>query len=413
MTEQMAFIRLKLVQNVHNNNIGEFSGMQRTTKRKYLIGGIIVSSALVAFGMTKMKPEPPKKERVEIDMLVDVLELETITANFSVRSQGTVRPRTETILSAEISGTITSISSKFIAGGVFDKNEVLMRIDPTNYTVALEKAQALVRQRQIEYDGAAKLRQSGYRAEAELASAAAALASAKAESVRANRDLERTYIRLPYEGMVRAKEADLGRFVTPGTRLGVVFATDYAEVRLPLTDLDLSVVDLPDPSEITRSGGAPGPAVTLSAVQRGRLTEWDAQIVRSEGVVDEQSRVTYAVARVVDPYRLHNDGTPLPMGSFVTASIDGSTVDGIIRVPRTALRGSDQLIFVDDDSRLRIRNIQFSRSDADYVYVTEGAVAGDRIVVTALETPVNGTKVRTGEDDESGTSQLATADEGD
>lgn len=387
--------------------------MQRTTKRKFLIAGIIGSSVLVAGGMASMKAEPPKKERVEIDMLVEVLELEPITAEFTVSSQGNVRPRTETIISAEVSGTITSISPKFIAGGVFDENEVLMRIDPTNYTVALEKAQALVRQRQIEYDGAAKLRQSGYRAEAELASAEAALASAKAESVRANRDLERTYIRLPYEGMVRSKEVDLGRFVNQSTRLGVVFATDYAEVRLPLTDLDLSVVDLPDPSEITASGGAPGPAVTLSAIQRGELREWDAQIVRSEGVIDEESRVTYAVARVVDPYRLHNEGTPLPMGSFVSASIEGSTVDGIIRVPRTALRGSDQLIFVDEESRLRIRDVQFSRSDAEYVYITAGAVAGDRVVVTALETPVNGTKVRTEDDEEPGDSQIATAEESD
>lgn len=392
--------------------------MSRREKRKkrFIALGILLAAFGASVAMIAVfKKPPPKKERVEVDMLVDVLELESMTANFSVRSQGTVRPRTETILSAEVSGTITSISPKFIAGGVFQANEVLMRIDPTNYTVDVDEAEALVKQRQIEYDGAAKLRQSGYRAEAELASAAAALASAKANLVRARRDLERTYIRLPYEGMVRAKEVDLGRFVNPGTRLGVVFATDYAEVRLALTDRDLAVVDLPDPVEITESGGAPGPAVTLSAVQRGKPVEWQAQIVRSEGVVDENSRVTYAVARVTDPYRLHTEGTPLPMGTFVTATIEGSTLDGIVRVPRSALRGSDQLIFVDDESRLRIRNIQIARADARYVYVSGGAEPGDQIVVTSLETPVNGMKVRTGDevpdDDETASSQLATAEE--
>lgn len=388
--------------------------MSRQRKRRNLVAALAIIGASVALSVVMIavfKKPPPKKERLEVDMLVEVLELQPMTMSFSVRSQGTVRPRTETVLSAEVSGTIVSISPKFIAGGVFDKGEVLMRIDPTNYTVALEQAQALVKQRQIEYDGAAKLRQSGYRAEAELASAAAALATAQAERVRANRDLERTFIRLPFEGMVRAKEVDLGRFVTPGTRLGVVFATDNAEVRLPLTDLDLAVVNLPYPAEITESGVAPGPAVTLSAVQRGKLTEWQAQIVRSEGVVDEKSRVTYAVASVVDPYRLHNDGPPLPMGTFVTATIDGSTLDGIIRVPRTALRGSDQLIFVDDDSRLRIRDVQIARADADYVYVAAGATAGDRIVVTALETPVNGTRVRTANDAGTGNSPIVTAGE--
>ena len=393
--------------------------MSRQRKRRNLIVSLLVIGASVVASIALIaifKKPPEKKEQPRVAPLVEVLELDEMTAEFVVRSQGTVRPRTETILSAEVSGTITDISPKFIAGGVFGRNEVLMRIDPTNYTVDVEQAEALVKQRQIEYDGALKLRASGYRAEAELASAAAALASAKAALVRANRDLERTYIRLPYEGMVRSKEVDLGQFVNPGSRLGVVFATDYAEVRLPLTDGDLAVVELPSPSEITASGGAPGPSVTLSAIQRGKPVSWNARIVRSEGVVDENSRVTYAVARIEDPYRRHSDGVPLPMGTFVTASIAGSTLEGIVRVPRSALRGSDQLIFVDDESRLRIRDIRIARADENYVYVSDGAMPGDRIVVSAIDTPVNGLKVRTGsepDDSETAASQLATAEESD
>lgn len=385
--------------------------MQRSLKRRFLIGGIIATAAGIAVLMANMKPEPPKKERVEIDTLVDVLVLETMTADFSIRSQGTVRPRTETVLSAEVSGTVTSVSPSFVAGGVFSKGDVLMRIDPTNYGVAVKKADALVMQRQIEFDGAAKLRKSGYRAESEYASAAAALASAEAELVRAKRDLERTYVRLPYDGIVRAKETDIGQFVNPGTRLGVVFATDFAEVRLPLTDVDLAFVDLPEAVDVGKSGGVDGPGVILSAIQKGKPQTWEATIVRSEGVVDESSRVTYAVARIVDPYRLHSDGVPLPMGSFVSATIDGKSLQGVIRVPRNALRGSDRLIFVDDESRLRIRQIEIIRADAEYVYLTGGAAPGDRIVMTALETPLNGMKVRTSDDTATDSSQLATSAE--
>ena len=73
-------------------------------------------------------------------------------------------------------------------------------------------------------------------------SASAALATARAELVRARRNLERTYIRLPYDGLVRQKSADLGQFVSPGTKLGVTFSTEVAEIRLPLTDQDLADV---------------------------------------------------------------------------------------------------------------------------------------------------------------------------
>jgi RND family efflux transporter MFP subunit len=362
--------------------------------RILIVLGLPVLAIIAVMAMVSMKAEPPKKERVDLDPIVDVIELKLMSVDFEVQSQGTVRPRTETILSAEVSGTITEISPKFVAGGVFQENEVLMRIDPTNYTVELRQAQALVKQRQIEFDGASKLREQGYRAEAELASAAAALATAKANMVRAQRNLQRTYIRLPYEGIVRAKETDLGQFVNAGTRLGVTFATDFAEIRLPLTDNDLAFVDLPDAAEMTASGSVDGPSVVLTATQKGLQASWPATIVRSEGVVDESSRVTYAVARVTDPYRLHTDGNSLPVGTFVAATIQGSTVADVFRLPRGVVRGSDELIFVDGDNTLSIRVVNILRSDAQYVYVNEGANAGERIVTTAIQTPVNGMPVR-------------------
>ena len=376
-----------------------------------LIGGILLGAVAIAVLLVSMKPQPPKRETVDLDPLVEVQVLQPMTANFTIGSQGTVKPRTETVLSAEVQGTITSISPKFIAGGVFERNEVLMRIDPTNYEVALLQAEALVKQRTIEFEGADKLRSQGYRAETEYASAAAALASAEAELVRAQRNLERTHIRVPYEGIVRAKETDLGQFVNPGTRLGVVFATDYAEVRLPLTDSDLAFVDLPNAVEIGESGSADGPSVRLSAVQKGKLVEWDARIVRSEGVVDEKSRVTYAVARVEDPYRRHGDGPALPIGTFVSASIEGSAAENVIRVPRAVLRGSDQLLFVDEDNKLRIRKVDIVRADSQHIYIGGGADAGERVIVTAIETPVNGMAVRTGDDaDDAGNTQVASGE---
>jgi RND family efflux transporter MFP subunit len=372
--------------------------MQARGLRVLLIVAILAGALAIFLVLTGLREPPARKEAEILAPLVEVMELQPMQAAFRIASQGTVRPRTQTTLSSEISGTIVEISPKWIAGGVFAAGEVLMRIDPTNYRVAVTQAEALVRQRQIEYEGARKLRSQGYRAESEYASAAAALATAEAELVRAKRNLERTSIRLPYAGMVRSKDADIGQFVNPGTRLGVTFATDYAEVRLPLTDRDLAFVDLPYAAEITASGESEGPDVLLSAQQRGQLVEWPAKIVRSEGVVDESSRVTYAVAKIEDPYALGNEREPLPMGTFVTASIEGVAMQGLLRVPRYALHGSDQLLFVDSESTLRIRSVNIVRADAEYAYINGGAEAGERVILTALESPINGMPVRTAED---------------
>jgi RND family efflux transporter MFP subunit len=369
--------------------------MQSRWKRVLLIVAILAGGVVASIAMSALREPPAKKEAERLDMLVEVQVLKPMNANFSIQSQGTVRPRTETVLSSEVSGTIVHVSPKWMAGGVFEKDEVLMRVDPTNYTVAVDQAKALVKQRQIEFDGAEKLLSQGYRAESEHASAAAALASAKAELVRANRNLERTSIRLPYAGMVRSKEADLGQFVNPGTRVGVVFAIDYAEVRLPLTDQDLGFLDLPGAIDIRDTGVGNGPEVELRTVTRGETTSWTARIVRTEGVVDEKSRVTYAVALIADPYQLLGDEKVLPMGTFVSATIAGTRREGVYRVSRSALKGASELLFVDDDDTIQIRAVNIVRSDTDYAYIEGGVEEGERIILTAVESPVSGMRVRT------------------
>ena len=360
--------------------------------------GIPGLAVVIVLVMIALKPEPPKKERVELGQIVDVIELKPMTTEFEIKSQGTVRPRTSTLLSAEVSGTIVEISPKFIAGGLFQKNEVLMKIDPTNYSVELQQAEAIVKQRQIEFDGASKLREQGYRAEVELASAAAALATAKASLVRAQKNLDRTYIKLPYEGIVKSKEADLGQFVNIGTRLGATFATGMAEIRLPLTDEDLIFLDLPDLTDMNQVNTVVGPNVMLTATQKGQQNSWSAKIVRTEGVVDENNRVTFAIAQIDDPYQLYGDGSTLPIGTFVTAYIQGLSVPDVYRIPRRLIRGMNELITVDNQNNLNIKKINIVSSDAEYVYIDKGVQTGDRVVVTPIQAPVNGMAVRISEE---------------
>ena len=371
--------------------------MTRKLNRALLITGIFIVAAVGAGVLNTLKPPPQTRDLSNVAPLVNSMVLKHHDASFRLVSQGTVRPRTETVLSAEISGTIVGISPKFIAGGVFRAGEELLRIDPTNYEAAVDRAEAALTQRQIEFDGAEKLRSQGYRAESEYASAAAALAAAQAELVNVRRNLERTRIRLPYDGMVRAKEADLGQYLNPGTRLGVTFATDYAEVRLPLTDNDLEFVDLPGAQDISATGSAEGPEVVLSAVRKGRMQTWAARIVRTEGVVDEKSRVTYAVARIEDPYRMVSDspaGEALPMGTFVAADIEGTRVQNTVRVPRSALRANNQLMVIDEKNKLEMRRVEILRADAKWAYIDHGVVAGERICLTTIESPLSGMVVR-------------------
>jgi RND family efflux transporter MFP subunit len=362
-----------------------------------LIIGIIVGAFVGAGVMSSMKPEVEQKPRDDAAPLVNVLDLQPAPAAFEVISQGVARPVTETRLSAEVAGTVISVADNFVAGATFGAGEILMRIDPTNYEVAVSRAAATVSQRQVEFDGARKLNEQGYRAEAELLSAKAALEAARADLVRAERDLERTFVRVPYDGLVRTRTAQLGDYVAPGSALGTTFATDRFEVRLPLPDRELAFVDLPEVADDTSA-----PIATLSGRYRGKPATWIARVVRTEGVVDERTRMVFAVAEVADPYLLAADAPaearPLPAGTFVEAIIEGIVVDDVVRIPRSLIRGNDQVIFVDADDKLRLRNLDILRTDAEYAYVLADQLVERRLLMTTLEAPLNGMLVRPNED---------------
>ncbi|MEM6575644.1 MAG: efflux RND transporter periplasmic adaptor subunit [Pseudomonadota bacterium] len=368
--------------------------------RIFVGGGILLLAVAIAIGLSAVKSRPERKPQEVLPPLVDVLTLIPETVRFAVASQGTVQPLTQTALSAEVAGSITAMSDRFIAGGTFEQGDVLLRIDPVNYEVTVERARAALRQRTVEYEGASRLREQGYRAEAELASAEAALAAAKADLVAAERNLERSVVRAPYKGIVRSRSAQLGDYVAPGTPLGAIFATDSVEVRLPLPDTELAFVTLPLVGKEPSDGG---PRVELSGSFRGRPASWSARVVRTEGIVDERNRMVFAVARVDDPYGLSEPVaglTPLPVGTFVRASIDGVSVENVVRIPRILVRNGNQVVFVTDELKLRFRELSFLRTDSEFAYADADQLVERRVLSTRLDAPLNGTQVRTAVPDE-------------
>ena len=287
--------------------------------RYFLPLGLIAGSIIIVIGLVTLAQSKHSKKKSEAAtaVLVNTVPAKLESLNLSVVSQGTVRPRTETILAAEVPGKIVSVSPNFIAGGFFHRGEVLLQIDPSDYETGVKRAEANLAARKAQLaDQKARSEQAlkdwknlGREGEPsdltlhkpQLAEALAAVQAAEADLQKAKRDLARTRITLPYEGLVKTKQADLGQYVAPGTRLGVTFAIATAEIRLPLTAGDLAFLQLPSATDLEESNR---PKVRLTAQSSGLSGEWQAEIIRTEGVVDEASRVLYAVAQVVDPYAL-------------------------------------------------------------------------------------------------------------
>ena len=349
---------------------------------------------------------PDLKETAIQAVRIDTIAAEMASLNFSVYSQGTVKPRTETILVAEVSGQIVSVSSNFISGGFFREGEVLLQIDPSDYQTALLRAQATLAARkaqladqQARSDQALKdwtnLGREGEPSDLtlripQLAEAKAGVQAAEAELQEAERDLQRTRIRVPYDGLVRKKQVDVGQYVTLGTPLGVTFAIDRAEIRLPLSSADLEFIDLPSTTRLDQAHRVP---VLLSAEGAGTKREWQAEIVRTEGVVDEASRVIYAVAEVTDPYGVLGQSSQpeLKMGAFVRAEIQGHRAENVIVLPRSVIQSDDTVLVANDERKLEIRQVTILRAEPRNVYISAGLKSGELVITTSMDAPIPGT----------------------
>ncbi len=369
---------------------------------------IIVSLGIVV-QLAKLRPQPEEREVTAAAMLVDTIRPESGVEFFEVPAQGTVRPRNQTQVAAEVSGRIVSLSDKFNAGGFFRAGDVLAEIDPSDYEAALLQAEAdlasaraRLADEQARSDQARQdwRRMHGDQREPgelvlrlpQVAGAQAAVLASEAAVMRARRNLERTRIRLPYDGMVRSRQVDLGQFVSPGTVVGVTFAIDVAEVRLPLSDQDMAFLELPRPGE---TAAKPVP-VRLRGSVSGQRGEWQGEVVRSEGVVEETTRLNFVVVAVQDPYGLlgNEQRVPLTMGTFVHADIQGREAAGLMVLPRTALREGNSLHIVGSDDRLEIRSVEVLRSTPDRVYVYNNLSSSDRVVTTAISAPIPGMSLR-------------------
>jgi len=370
---------------------------------------LVLGALLVVFLMDMFKAQPTKAEVPEAALAVKTQILNRTEVTLSVDSQGTVRPRTRTTLISEVSGTVLEVSDQFIVGGTFKQGDILMRLDPVDYEVALQraKAQLISRNALLELEKARAIQakkewEMTGRPESEaptlalrepyLAEAEANILQAQAEVKQARTKLQRATIRAPYAGMVSVKSVDIGQYVTTGSRLGETFAIEFVEVRLPLTAKDLFQMD---PRSFQTMDTAN--KVVLSGSVNGRSADWSAAIVRSEGVVNELNRSQYLVARVSDPYGLNQPllsrAPPLLVGTFVTARLPGKTLKGVFKVPRSALLQGSRVALVDEMQKLQISAVKVVFNDEGYYYISEGLKDGVEVIVSALGTPTEGLKV--------------------
>ena len=379
------------------------------TKRKLL--PIVIFGGLLLLAVGIMLKPPETQQRTDFagpPLAGEAMTLQPQDYPIQLQSYGTVQPKTRTMLVSQVGGQIVDVNPNVRDGGFFERGDVLVTVDPRDYAAdvriaeaaradaeqALAEAEARTEQAREDWE---RLGNTGEAPDLvlrvpQLEAAKARVRSAEAALQKAELDFERTRIRAPFAGRVLKKFVDLGQVVGTNSQIAEIYATDVVEIRLPLRNRDLPFINLPEAyrySDTVQNSGAP---VEIRSDLAGNAI-WQAELVRTEGSIDETARQLHVIAQNEDPFGANEAATtPLKIGQYVTAKLAGNVVTDALVVPnQTIYQGT--YVYVVEEGVLRRRDIDIAWQNDEEAIVSNGLKAGDKLVTTALGQVTSGIRV--------------------
>ena len=231
--------------------------MPNTAIKAIITIAVLLAAVAAAAGIIMSRPMPEQLTVSETTSAIRAMTVVKESLRLKIRSEGTVTPKTQTNVIPEIKGRVTWISPNLVVGGYFQAGDLLVTIDAADYEARtglaqaqLLRAEAELEHKRFELQRLQTLIKDNLVSQSNLENAARAHKIAKANVIeskinlaQAERDLSRTKITAPFEGMVRSESIDIGQFVQQGTPIASIYASDAVEVRLPIVNAQLAYLD--------------------------------------------------------------------------------------------------------------------------------------------------------------------------
>ncbi len=371
-----------------------------------LVIAILIFGYGVLKGLSALKKPPVKKERVVVVPLLNAIRVGTQDLQMVVESFGTAKPKVQVQIIPQVSGKIVACHRHFVNGGFFAAGQSLVKIDPIDYELAVGSAEAVVARAQVRVEqeesegtiAAAEWAQlnegqkpssSLVLREPQIRQAKAELKAATAQLEMAKLNLKRTDVSVPFNGRISQESVDVGQYIMAGQSIATVYGTDAIEIIIPLEDKEMAWFDVP----VRSNGNKSGSKAVVTADFAGGEHTWNGRVVRTEGTIDQSSRMVNVVVEVADPFALSNGRPPLVPGMFTDVKIQGKKLTGVFRVPRYVVHNNDE-IWVEREGKLHIEKVEIIRMDVKYAYIGSGLEDGDVIITSPLDTVTDKMSVR-------------------
>ena len=393
--------------NVSTNTTPQRNLLTWIPRKVRIVSTIVLVTALIILILNIFKPEAQKREIPETVVRVDVIHAKRASYPIVVNANGTVAAQTRGNLVTQVSGEIVSVAENFNNGGTFKKGDALVQIDQRDFHAALSQALAQLSQAQVAFrqeqanSKQAKLdwQRLGNTTPApdlvlrkpQLAAAKAQLDSARATHQAAKLNLSRTTIQAPYDGRVIRRNAVLGQYITVGSPVAEIFATDGVEVRLPISQDEFNQLGMDE----FNAGNSQSPQFKVlisSSIGKHNYT-WDALITRTDSAFDINTRQIDVIAKVADPFGKASGQPPLKIGQFVNARIQGRDVDEVFVIPNKSIR-EGSYIYVVRDTKLAKLSIDILWQDDKNALVSQGINDNELVVTTSLNSTLAGARAK-------------------
>ena len=406
---------------------------------KLLILPPVVIGIMVLMFMVAGKQPPAQAERGEPTRTVRVIEVPLVELVPMAEGYGQVQPARIWTAVSQVAGRVTYIHPRLRDGEILPVDTELVHIDPKDYELALAQAQAelaelnaqeknaraslniekrnqqlarkeLERIQKLVTKGTSSQSKSDETERAMLAYSASvqnlqntlALVPSKrsvleAKVSLAERNLEHTIIRAPFDMRVASLKVEADQYVPIGQSLFEGDAVDRVEIKAQVAMSSLRrlfigrqmQIDIERVSEEFAELIALDPVVKLD--MGNHVAEWQAEFVRFSDTVDPETRTMGVVVAVDNPFEKVIPGykPPLSKGMFVNVVMRGKKSMQRVLVPRSAVRANTVYV-ADEDNRLRRRSVKILFSQGDISVVEQGLEPGERVVVTDLVPAVDG-----------------------
>jgi RND family efflux transporter MFP subunit len=377
-----------------------------TLLRLLLPVALVAIGAVIAMWLMQSGPKAKPRQKIRNAVAVDVRPVEFGPKTTTISVMGTVRPKNEVILKPEVSGKIISISEKLVPGGYFNKNEVLLTIEPKDYQLAVQQLASEVARAEADLRielGRQRVALKEYELLGEkvsdeerdlmlripqLESSKASLEEVKIRLEQARLDLERTTVRAPFNSVLITREVNLGTSVTPTTTLATLVDSDTYWVEAPIAASQVKWIKV----------GQQGSAVRIyDSASWGSGLYRQGRAAGMAATVETQGRMVELLVDVADPLALtkHSEGQPkLLLGSYVQVKIEGAALPRAAMIERDLVRDGERVWIMDDQGNLDIRPVEIAFRARDHLLVTGGVNPGEMLVTSNLPSPVQGMALR-------------------